>query len=260
MARAWVGPGPEYQLAWGGRTWTLQLDGPCPGLRARDQGLGPLLALGGVAAVGRWDREALSGASLIGQECRFGRVEARYAPNGWSELFVRAAWRPWGAEGVDLEVQVHTLSVGQLKALEVTLFSQLVAPGAHETQRWVEPRDARSAALSYDGREPDLRGLTTLPPRAGSFQEPRIIADPIDPAWLYIEMVHPHDLARRIRQGGRTMALARSTRYGLFGHDLEKGVVLRARARGLWLPASDGKRLAHEQFAQFLGEPPPLRT
>src|SRR5262245_24191100 len=89
---SWTGSGPEYTVEWGDETWTLRLDAVRPGLTRYD--FGPLLALEGLAEVGRWDPDALNGTCLIGQECRFNRVEATYAPAGWSETFVRAAWRP----------------------------------------------------------------------------------------------------------------------------------------------------------------------
>jgi hypothetical protein len=197
----------------------------------------------------------------LGFECRFNRVEATYAPLGWGALFVRAAWRPAGEAGVDFEVQVHALSVGQLRGLEVEVVSQLAEadPSRSHILKWVEPRDARSAGLSYDGRESDLRGLTTLPPREAAFHSPRLVPI-LEEGRLYAEMVHPADLSRRIREGGRTLAQARTTRYALFGHDLEKGVVLRARLRALWLQSEAAKREALEQFEQFLHAPVPLST
>jgi hypothetical protein len=262
MARDWVGTGPEFRLEWGGRTWTLNVNDTRPGLRVRSPACGPLLGLQGLAEAGRWAPGALSGATLVGFERRNHRVEATYAPLGWGGLCVRAAWSPVGADAVDLEIQAHALSVGQLKAVEVKLVSQFAEPEPTSAPvlRWVEPRDARSAALSYDGREPELRGLTTLPPREAAFHSPRLTMPSEADAWLYAEMVHPDDLSRRIREGGRTLALAHTTRYGLFGHDLEKGVVLRSRMRGLWLRSEDAKETALARFEEFLHEPLPLKT
>jgi hypothetical protein len=125
--------------------------------------------------------------------------------------------------------------------------------------------------LSYDGREPDLRRLTTLPPRRDAFLCPRLVStdhgdraeagqEAGSPSPLYAEIVHPDDISRRIREGGRTMASARTTRYALFGHDLEKGVVLRGRLRGIWLQADDGKQAAFDELEKFLEEPLPLGT
>jgi len=77
----------------------------------------------------------------------------------------------------------------------------------------------------------------------------------------YMELVQPNDVARRIivepfEQPARRCSL--STRYGLFGHDVEKGVVLRARLRGCWIrsqtPEDDARRL----YEEFLDAPLPL--
>ncbi|MBV8229781.1 MAG: hypothetical protein JO329_07345 [Planctomycetaceae bacterium] len=260
MLRRWNGSGPKFDVEWGGRTWVLKVDDPRPGLRPLGDPAGPLLALEGVAAKGRCAADALSGASLVGVERRFERVEATYAPPGWGDLTVRAAWWPSGDDGIDLEVQVSALSVDQLKALEVRLASILPEPSASSRpKRWVEPRDARSAALSYDGREPDVSRLTTLPPADESNPlVPRVIPGPWGNGWSYIEMVHPHDAARRITEAGTASSLGHTTRYGLFGHDLERGVILRARLRGLWTRSRTPQDEALDRFEHFLDEPPPL--
>jgi hypothetical protein len=231
-------------------------------LRVRGESIGPLLGLEGVAAVGRWSPDALSGATLAGFERRFDRVEATYAPPDWGELAVRAAWSPSGDDGVDLEIQVSPLSVGALKALEVRLASILPEPQASSRRRrWVEPRDARSAALSYDGREADVRGLTTLPPiDETSPLAPRVLPGPWGDGWSYIEMVHPDDAARRITEAGKPTSLGHTTRYGLFGHDLERGVVLRGRLRGLWTRSPTAREDALGLYEEFLSLPPPLGT
>jgi hypothetical protein len=258
MSRMWSGSGPQFSLDWGGRSWTLDVNGHRPGLCAAE--FGPLLALEGVAEVGRWDPDALSGETIVGYEVRHGRVESTYAPKGWGSITARAAWSPWHENGVDLEVELSAKSVGELRRVEVRIASLWPEVGERPgpTLRWVEPRDARSAGLSYDGREVDLLRLTTLPPRESAFLTPRLVSS--DDGWLYAEMVHPQDVTRRIRQGGRTLALSKTTRYGLFGHDLEKGVVLRGRLRGLWLPADTGKEQAFANLEEFLHEPPPLAT
>jgi hypothetical protein len=265
MTRAWHGEGPNFTVAWGGDDWTLSVEGQHPGLRPGKSlpALGPLLSLDGVAAPGRCAPTALSDATLVGLERRHDRIEATYAPLGWGALYVRAAWSPIGTDGIDLEVQGQALSVGQLRSLEVKLFSSLAPPADAPSPalRWVEARDAQCASLSYDGREADLRGLTTLPPRESAFLAPRLV--PVDlhgEPWLYAEMVHPHDISRRIREAGRTLAQAHNTRYALFGLDLEKGVVLRARLRAVWLRGADAKERAFEHFEEFLSAPLPLGT
>jgi hypothetical protein len=268
MLRPWGGVGPAFDLDWGGRTWTLRLDDLRPGLRVQGSGVGPLLALEGVAEVGRSAATALSGATLVGFERRWGRVEATYAPLGWGGLIIRAAWSPAADQGMDLEVQATAHSIGALKALEVKLVSVLPEPESKSKaarsappKRWVEPRDARSAGLSYDGREAEVSGLTTLPPPAtDAGLLPRVLPSPWADGWSYAELVHPRDAARRITEAGSISSLGHTTRYGLFGHDVEKGVVLRARLRGIWLRADSPQQAALDRFEQFLHEPLPLGT
>ncbi|MDR3633657.1 MAG: hypothetical protein P4L84_07455 [Isosphaeraceae bacterium] len=261
MLRAWQARGTDYELEWGGRTWTLAVDTPSPGLRTAEAGWGPVLGLEGVAAIGRWAPHALSGATLVGCERHFERIEATFAPLGWGGLTVRAAWGPAADEGVDLEVQVSAISVDELKALEVVVASRVPEPpGSKPNPRWkhwVEPRDARSASLTYDGREPDLRDWTTLPIALDEPLAPRVLS--VAPQ-SYVELVHPHDVARRIVATSRLSQLGHTTRYGLFGHDLEKGVVLRARLRGHWTSAESPQEEAKRLYSRFLHEPLPLGT
>lgn len=264
MTRTWAGSGPEFELEWGGRTWLLNLTDTQPGLKVRDETVGPVLSLEGIAAVSRSDPSVFGHASLVGFERRLERVEATFAPADWHELTIRAAWSPWGeaGEGVDLEVQVSTRSVGLLKRVEVKLASILPEPAGSgaRRKRWVEPRDARAAMLSYDGRESDVHELTTLPPFEGDRLAPRVLPGPWPDGSTYVEIVHPHDAARRITETSKVASLGHTTRYGLFGHDLERGIVLRARLRGLWLTSKTPERDALERYEQFLKEPLPLGT
>jgi hypothetical protein len=270
MPRHWRGEGPLFALDWGGREWTLRVGGSQPGLYDSEGSVGPLLALDGLAETGRWAPAALSGATLVRCERHFERVEATYAPLGWGAAVVRAAWAPVGQFGVDLQVQANAFTVAQLHAFEVRIASVWPEPPEPlaPPPKWVEPRDAHCAALSYDGREPELKRLTTLPPRREAFLSPRLVPaggpdlqpsrGDSDARWLYAEMVHPDDVSRRIREGGRTLATAHTTRYALFGQDLEKGVVLRGRFRGLWLRGQEGKQTALAELQAFLEAPPPL--
>ena len=87
----WYSP-YEFALDWGGRTWTLKVDDTRPGLSVRGEPIGPLLALEGLATTGRRGADALSGGALVDFERRGDRIEATYAPPGWGEMSVRAAW------------------------------------------------------------------------------------------------------------------------------------------------------------------------
>jgi hypothetical protein len=270
----WQGSGPVFTIRADGRQWRLDLDCPNPCLAWSDQRSSDrLLGLDHVAATGRRDESAFIGSSLVAFERHRGRIQATYRPSHWRGLNIRAAWGPTpDRDGFDLEIQVWNTSAGVFRRLEVAVVSTWTAPAENAPPSScyrVEPRDLLSAALSYDGREPApvLRRLTTMPVASSSPHELVPVPHPIDAsssqlARSYVEMVRPNDCARRILadvvpDDDRTHR-ERSTRYSLFGHDLEKGVVLRGRLRGAWLPAPGELEERHRRYEAFLAEPPPL--
>ena len=183
----------------------LRLDESKPGLSwTEGPSRGKLLALQSVATVGRRDEDVFRGANLIGFSQHRGRVEATFAPQGWCGLRIRAAWSPARVgEGVDLEVQIQTATDQVLEEVEVGILSEWDNGLNQLRASRVEPRDARSASLSYDGRESSLtlQSLTTLPVPQSSphtlsprFFTPSGFGDDV----CYAEMVQPNDCARRI--------------------------------------------------------------
>jgi hypothetical protein len=70
-----------------------------------------------------------------------------------------------------------------------------------------------------------------------------------------VELAHRDDVSRRIHEGKLPFS---TTRYALFGYDLEKGVVLRARLRAYWISKDDAIEHAERLWAEFLAEPLPL--
>jgi hypothetical protein len=216
MSNRWTGSGPCFGLNWGGRLFELATDSERPGLTELQGRPGVLLGLEGLAAQGRIGVGALGKSSLVSVEIRLGRVEAVYAPEGWGMLRVRAAWIPRTEDIVDLEIQLVATSVGDLKAVEVLV----------------------SSDLGKDATGPDSPFLAHL-------------AGPSGTSSSYLEMVHPDD--RAPRQGVRSPG-----RYALFGHDLERGVVLRGRLRGIWLAAEPSDTEVSRLFDEFVKEPLPL--
>ncbi len=253
----------------GNHRWTLKLDEIHPGLYWREGStLAKLLALHSIAARGLRDNRAFEGVSLIEVAQHRGRLEASFAPARWDGLRIRASWSraPIG-EGVDLEIQLQATTAEVIGGVEVGIISEWGQDRSATPSCQVEPRDIRSAGSTYDGRETAdmLRTLTTLPVPATSphplmpqIFTPRESIDEIH----YVEMIPPNDCARRIRpqplsppSGPRP---GFSMRYELFGHDLEKGVVLRARLRGLWIHSQSPEQEAWSAYREFLSEPPSL--
>jgi hypothetical protein len=268
----WQGEGPDFRIQAAGRPWRLKLDEPQPCLSWSDgRSMARLLGLLHVASPTRRDDRAFEPSSLVSCEHHRGRVQATYAPRTWHGLTIRASWEPTpDRDGFDLEVQLGITSTGVLRRVEAVI-------GSHWSGRTgdppptiayrVEPRDVHAAALSYDGRElPSvLHSLTTLPipailPRTLS---PKIYREHgSQPGRCYIEMVQPNDCARRIigesNAGDSKSPGVFTIRYGLFGHDLEKGVVLRGRIRGVWVESHSPEQEARQRYEAFVGEPPAL--
>jgi len=74
----------------------------------------------------------------------------------------------------------------------------------------------------------------------------------------YVEMIHPADFrGDELVACGDPQASWR-LRHRLFPEPLEKGVILRARVRGLFCPRDGDQRMAAESYAAFAGSDPPL--
>jgi hypothetical protein len=269
--RKWRKTASGYTIAWGGHLWTLLVDAELPGLRPANPLHSSILALQGVAVPGRTDHRALSGETLAKVELVRSRIEATYTPADWGGLCVRASWSPTlEGQGIDLEIQVSASSVGEIKAVEVFVASRFFDPSDPAKTAgalWVQARDARSAALCYDGREPanELSRLTVLPIPEKPAPEATLTISPWREApGYYLEMAHPQDVARRVTMGRGALppspGFNLGVRYGLFGHDLEKGVILRGRLRGTWLPSGTTAESCRSLLEEFHAMPPPLGT
>ena len=75
----------------------------------------------------------------------------------------------------------------------------------------------------------------------------------------YVEMVHPRDPALAILPSEESDN-GESACWGMqmSGDYLEKGVILRRRVRGIFLPSERDEILAIEAYQQFLALAPPL--
>ena len=209
--RSWQGSSSQDVVVCGSRRWILRLDDARPGLHAAEGPADHILTLGGLAAVGRFDPDAVTGRSLVGSGTVAGsRVIARFTPSGWAGLQIRATWSLVPRlDGIDLEVEAQASSVDELKAVEVLVSTRLEGsgPSTREPQSlYVWPRDARSAASSYDGREPasELGRLTTSPiplTMEPGFSRAVTYGRAAGNGRGYLEIAHPHDVARRIVEG-----------------------------------------------------------
>lgn len=72
----------------------------------------------------------------------------------------------------------------------------------------------------------------------------------------YVEMCHPHDGIGCFTDVHDDSA--GSIGFRLFGHDLEKGVILRGRLRGMIMPRERDEEEARRAYEHFVREPPNL--
>ncbi len=272
--RLWKASGPEFTLFWGGRDWTLNVYDPCGGLRLKtgESRLPQLLALDRLGASNRCDLKAFTRDTLVAFEEYRSSVRATYAPSSWGGIQVCAAWIAAAHDAVDLEIQLSASSVGELKGLEVGVHSRLDPATPEDSNApvfYVEARDPAAVLSVGDGREPDLRRcqftvLSGAKPLRPSLHLPHNSAGTgaVAPGLFYTEMVHPDDLFRRVLTEPIPAETATvpgvSIRYALFGLELEKGVILRARLRGQWFHSADPEQQAASLFQDFLRQPPPL--
>jgi hypothetical protein len=148
-------------------------------------------------------------------------VLAQYAPTTDCPVECDARWRvlPGGV----FDLQISTLTPGKWDGLAVQTLSVLPA----------------GEVVVLDDVTP---GIVLCRPSAWQVS--------------YVEFCHPHDgigLLQTAGDGGTTQV-----RFRLFGHDLEKGVILRGRLRGVLVPRAVDVGAARAAYEQFLAEPPNL--
>ncbi|HEX5445075.1 MAG TPA: hypothetical protein VFW87_14650 [Pirellulales bacterium] len=177
--------------------------------------------------------------ALIDAYPRGGDLVAAYAQGPSSlvstQIYWRAALLEFDGEScptIDLQVSVQT--------------SLLESRPALSTRSCLPACEVVSAALGPPvqarSREPGAHCLVFRPS-----------------AWneSYVEMVHPSDaVASEVATKASTMEIA----HRLFEHELEKGVILRARVRGMFVPRRGDTELALAAWRQFVAQAPPLTT
>jgi hypothetical protein len=168
------------------------------------------------------------------------RIDARWravspAP---SEQFVAAV-------ELVVSVQTHVLEGRP----ELSVRSSLPAT---ETLRLLEPK-----SLSYRKLAPPPEVPAAMWPEEGSgcllFRQAGMELS-------YAQMVHPADFRSGRLVAGPENEGTMHVSDQLFSQALEKGVILRARVRGVFLPRSGDQRIAAACYAAFAEAEPPLST
>ena len=146
---------------------------------------------------------------------------------------------------VELAVSVHTALLDSRPELSV----QSVLP-TEGVRRLVDQSTARFELL-------DPHGPASIHPGDG----PGCLLFRLPESTLsYVEMVHPADFLEDHLEGGVGSGPTVLVRHRLFGGRLEKGVILRARVCGAFLPRDGDLQSAAACFAGFAATELPLGT
>ncbi len=181
---------------------------------------------------------------------RLGDLVATYEQTPRRPMRVQIYWRAAAFElgprqfpGVELQVSVQT----SLLDSQPQLTSSSTLPLC-EVRRLVNASSCTFVACSPQGTS-----ALSLSPQQGPgcllFRWPQSGVS-------YVEMIDPSDFGRDELAPSAAGRLKLSHR--LFVSPLEKGVILRARLRGVYLPCEGDERNAAEAYRAFLDSPPPL--
>lgn len=176
---------------------------------------------------------------------------ATYPPAAGRAMRIQVYWRCHSAPhrlAIELQVSVQTDELGI--STPVVVASQIEAV---EAWRLIDPAANCFAPLSL------TKNWQQLTPRDGPGC--LLLRLPASP-WSYAEMIHSADFQQDSIRFGASDSSARlaSIEHGLFPGTLEKGVILRARLRGVFLRASDATAEAAKDYLDFLRSPLPLTT
>lgn len=190
--------------------------------------------------------------SLAERHARGPDLVAAYEQSPSWPVWTGVLWRAVAAAGphgfpaaIELWVSVTTELLDSRPGLAV----QTVLPAA-EVLRLVDPDSAR-----FEPCTPTPDSARRVEPGGGPGC---LVFRPAGSDVSYAEMVHPADF--RISELSRSTdpSAAVQVRHRLFCEPLEKGVILRARVRGTFLPRNDDTETAAECYAAFARAEPPL--
>ena len=278
MANHWRAAPGGYVLHQDRLSANLTFRGPMPGLRqvsppccdSSPRWPGPVLALRAVQVAGRRPFIVGSRASRPIHRLRTNVVDVQFEPSRQCPLRLHLYWSDSRNDQLDLEVLVSTLDPFQ--HLEVLTWSRvprasvlLPWPGSGDGLQWLDigsmpgldtqwlilPRDREAAMFSLDGRPPGLGEMMLAKP----YVHPLVLYRPTGQDWSYVEMSRVEDCARILARKTRGRA---ELSFGLFGRDTEKGVILRGRVRGVYIPRDQDTQRAREILEHFETEPPHL--
>jgi hypothetical protein len=177
-------------------------------------------------------------------------------------------WKATAPSQLDMEVlasSVHLLDCLEVQTLSRFRSGEVLVRASATGSGWLDVRDARALGSKWlvfaRDRMAGLMGLDGRTPApdvamlAGFYRQPVVIYRPRGQRWSYVEMARPDDCARVIVGIERRDP---TVSFGLFGLDIEKGVILRGRVRGAFISRSKDLRDCLRLFSRFANESPRL--
>jgi hypothetical protein len=232
--------------------WSAMID-----LLRPDRGLTDLLAAGNRLAGGEWlglgwpAAEGNQEGELVDGYQRGADLVAAYRKPS-APVRVDAMWRvvPWREAAavlavVDLIVSVRTELLKSWPELAVRS-----SVPSREILRLVSADSGQFAPVPNIGAVPLVVNCDTGP-GCLVFRFP-------DMGLSYGEMVHPADFQRSQLKRPAARDASVEVRHRLFAERLEKGVILRARVRGVWVDGAEDTREVAACYAAFAAAEPPL--
>jgi len=273
MEKVWSESDGDWRLSCGELAGRLCLDTHRPGLRelalsGAAVSAGPTLAL-------EWLQAAEERAALVPPctdrkrvRVRSICVDARIPPPEHWHAQLHCYWLLSAARRLACDVLISPEA--RFERLELLTTSQLYAAAVLVSvdprhPRWIElpgcnglgarwyvlPRDRQAAEWTFDAARPPWRHSLVMP----LMGYPVVLVRLRDKPVTYVEYAHPEDCQRLIVrvENGRC-----EVRFGLFGLDVERGVVVRARLRAAFVPREHDTHAAQELYEELLEEEPPL--
>jgi hypothetical protein len=181
---------------------------------------------------------------------------------------VQAYWQVPHPQSFHVQLLATTAQFGPFERFQLHTLSRLpagpvlVAVRRGDRTVWVEPKPAAGAAARVCvSREAPARKQTAARrsdrnARLGRpFAFPALLYRPAGASWSYVELSHADDCGEIVlRSRGRGTDVG----FGLFGVDLEKGVILRGRVWARFVPRDADMESATAEYDALVAAPPPL--
>jgi hypothetical protein len=271
----WKAVGATYELEASWLKGRVRLDACVPGLWRLCLGNG-FRTPGPLLAVTLWQAQGVSARPFPARGgfseawVRRAEVGARFGEGPANPVRAELRWRVTEAETVELEVTASSGLAAPLCHFEVLSASRLprgpflVPVGTDQNISWQDlsealarrhwvclSRDGDVHRMARDGRWPPV----SRPGFLGCYAAPLLVYRVSGMSFSYVELGQPSDVERLVvtRRGGRLR-----WGFGLFGSDLEKGVLLRGRLWAGWVPRATDLEAAWELAEQLRLRPPSL--